>query len=300
MGIKRIVDTGFWTDDKILDTFSPEDKLFFLYLMTNPHTTQLGIYQLNLKYISLELGYTVDTCKILIDRFQNKYGMIMYSYDTKEIAIKNYLKYSIVKGGKPVEDLLEKEIKQVKDKRLLTYVYDNLIDYENLNATVVKILSSLNKNEIKNDNDNDNDVSYNESSNESYNESCKEIIDYLNQKVGTKFKHTTAETKKHINGRIDDGYTLDDFKTVIDKKYAEWYGTEMQQYLRPSTLFSPTNFENYLNAVIIPKKPKQQNVRNVGPVPDWFKNEKEEQYEKLSAEEAAKVQAEINRMLGRE
>lgn len=132
------------------------------------------------------------------------------------------------------------------------------------------------------------------------NELAKEIIDYLNQKVGTKFKHTTAETKKHINGRIDDGYTLDDFKTVIDKKYAEWYGTEMQQYLRPSTLFSPTNFENYLNAVIIPKKPKQQNVRNVGPVPDWFKNEKEEQYEKLSAEEAAKVQAEINRMLGRE
>lgn len=135
------------------------------------------------------------------------------------------------------------------------------------------------------------------------NELAKEIIDYLNQKVGTKFKHTTAETKKHINGRIDDGYTLDDFKTVIDKKYDEWYGTEMQQYLRPSTLFSPTNFENYLNAVIIPKKPKQQNnVRNTGPVPDWFKNKdkQEEKYEKVSAEEAAKVQAEINRMLGRE
>ena len=47
MGIKRVISTDFWLDDKVLDLFSPEDKLFFLYLMTNPHTTQLGIYPIN-------------------------------------------------------------------------------------------------------------------------------------------------------------------------------------------------------------------------------------------------------------
>lgn len=49
MSVKRVVDTQFWNDDKVVDCFSPEDKLFMLYLMTNPHTTQLGIYPVNEK-----------------------------------------------------------------------------------------------------------------------------------------------------------------------------------------------------------------------------------------------------------
>ena len=93
MGIKRIVDVQFWNDDKVIEYFSPEDKLFMLYLMTNPHTTQLGIYAINKKHMSFELGYTIDTINVLIDRFENKYGMIKYSNETKEMAIKNYLKY---------------------------------------------------------------------------------------------------------------------------------------------------------------------------------------------------------------
>ena len=47
MGIKRVVDVDFWNDEKVMDLFTPEDKLFFLYLLTNPHTTQLGIYAIH-------------------------------------------------------------------------------------------------------------------------------------------------------------------------------------------------------------------------------------------------------------
>ena len=74
------------------------------------------------------------------------------------MAIKNYLKHSNIKGGKPVEDLLVKEIKNIKDKSLLQFVYDSIYDFDNLNDTVKRILSKLNVNE--NNNDNDNDVSY--------------------------------------------------------------------------------------------------------------------------------------------
>lgn len=160
MGIKRIVDVQFWNDDKVLEYFSPEDKLFMLYLMTNPHTTQLGVYPINKKHMSFELGYTIDVINVLLDRFENKYEMIKYSNETKEIAIKNYLKHSIIKGGKPVEDCLMKEIKQVKDKSLLGYVYSNIKDCETLNDTVKKVIDTFNEynNEIKNDNDNE--VSY--------------------------------------------------------------------------------------------------------------------------------------------
>ena len=139
MGIKRIVDTGFWTDDKVMDMFSPEDKLFFLYLMTNPHSTQLGIYHINRKSIAFEIGYSVDAVSVLIDRFETKYKMIRYSNDTNEIAIKNYLKHSIIKGGKPVEDLLKKEVSAVKDKTLLQFVYDE-ISGSDLNISVEKVL----------------------------------------------------------------------------------------------------------------------------------------------------------------
>ena len=101
MGIKRIVDTDFWLDDKVVDMFSPEDKLFFLYLMTNPHTTQLGIYQINRRVMAFEIGYSTDSINVLLDRFENDYKVIRYSKTTSEVAIKNYLRHSIIKGGKP-------------------------------------------------------------------------------------------------------------------------------------------------------------------------------------------------------
>lgn len=73
----------------------------------------------------------------------------------------------------------------------------------------------------------------------------QEIIDYLNEKAGKKFK-VNDKTKAHINARVNDGYTLADFRAVIEKKVAEWRGTEMDKFLRPETLFG-TKFEGYLN-----------------------------------------------------
>lgn len=76
------------------------------------------------------------------------------------------------------------------------------------------------------------------------------IVSYLNEKAGTKYKATTAKTKSAIKARLAEGFTVDDFKTVIDKKCAEWIGDDkMEKYLRPETLFG-TKFEGYLNAKV--------------------------------------------------
>lgn len=85
------------------------------------------------------------------------------------------------------------------------------------------------------------------------NNKIKDIVDYLNLKAGTKFKSSSRATIQHINTRLEEGFTFDDFKTVIDKKCAEWIGTDFAQYLRPSTLFG-TKFESYLNAPARPRK----------------------------------------------
>ena len=74
------------------------------------------------------------------------------------------------------------------------------------------------------------------------------IIARLNEKAGTNYRSSSKATQNHINARIAEGFTVEDFYTVIDKKCAEWRGDpKMEKYLRPETLFG-SKFENYLNA----------------------------------------------------
>lgn len=75
---------------------------------------------------------------------------------------------------------------------------------------------------------------------------AEDIVTFLNSTVGSNYKSTTGKTRKLIAARIAEGFTVDDFKTVISKKAKEWQGTDMAQYLRPETLFG-TKFEGYLN-----------------------------------------------------
>ena len=122
MALFRHVRTEFWRDAKVLEEMTPEDKLFFLYILTTGNTTQIGIYKIPKKQIAFELGYSVESINTLIDRFENHYKIIRYNPETRELAIKMWGKYNLVKGGKPIIDCVKKEVKEVKDKSLLAYV----------------------------------------------------------------------------------------------------------------------------------------------------------------------------------
>ncbi|WP_195263707.1 conserved phage C-terminal domain-containing protein [Clostridium sp. 1001275B_160808_H3] len=89
-------------------------------------------------------------------------------------------------------------------------------------------------------------------------EKVREIIAYLNLKVGTKYKENNKVTIMLINDRLNEGYSIDDFKEVIDKKVKVWKNTEFEQYLTPKTLFGD-KFEVYLNQNII-KEAKKENT----------------------------------------
>lgn len=179
MGIKRIVDTSFWTDGKV-DEFSPEDKYFMLYLLTNPFSKQLGIYEISIKQAAFQMGYSVDAFKVLLERFETKYGMILFSKETSEIAILNFLRHSVMKGGKPVEDCIKKEMTLVKNKKLIDVVFSRLHGRNDLNETVSKIVGEyikergLSFNDNDNDNENENERSGGVSPHDSYNDSSGE------------------------------------------------------------------------------------------------------------------------------
>lgn len=136
------------------------------------------------------------------------------------------------------------------------------INYENLNNLVARpsgqngTTSMTNCHDAKGQNGTTNTRDYTEITTETTNNNIlspsstaypyRDVINYLNQQTGKHYKSTTKKNQTVIRARTDEGFTLDDFKKVIDNKVSEWKGTDMEKYLRPETLFG-TKFEGYLN-----------------------------------------------------
>jgi DnaD/phage-associated family protein len=118
----RHVHVDFWQDAKVVEEMTPEDRYFYIYLLTNPNTTQIGIYQITKKQMAFELGYSIETINKLLDRFEKVHEVIRYNPDTREIAIINWGKYNLVKGGKPILDCVRRELSEVKDKSMIAAV----------------------------------------------------------------------------------------------------------------------------------------------------------------------------------
>lgn len=83
-----------------MDDFSPEDKYFMLYCLTNPHSNIIGCYEISMKQMAAELGYSVDSVMSLIKRFKEHHGVIDYDGDTKELYVKNWHKYNWTESPK--------------------------------------------------------------------------------------------------------------------------------------------------------------------------------------------------------
>ncbi|WP_051829410.1 DnaD domain protein [Exiguobacterium sp. NG55] len=122
MSVYRTVQTDFWKDPKIMEDFTPEDKLFYLYLLTNPNTTQCGIYGITKKEMAFQLGYSTETVNALMDRFITYHKLIDYHVETRELVIFNWAKYNFKRGGKPVQDLIKSELAKVKHQPYIEIV----------------------------------------------------------------------------------------------------------------------------------------------------------------------------------
>nr|DAH21350.1 MAG TPA: hypothetical protein [Bacteriophage sp.] len=234
MAIYRNIQLSFWTDNKILDDFTPEDKYFYLYLLTNPHTNLCGCYEISYKSMMDDLGYNKDTILRLIDRFVNVHNVIRFNPDTKEILILNWYKYNWSKSDKTLAGV-EKVASHVKCESFKKYIYTIINGFRDGNFTIS--LNDCNPTQsVENKVNKDIDI-------------IKNVIAYLNLKCGTKYKYTTQDSQRHIRARLKEGYSMQNFCDVVDKKSKEWIGTEQEKYLRPSTLFG-AKFESYLNQKI--------------------------------------------------
>lgn len=254
----RQVYTTFWSDPRVTEEMTPEDRYFYLYLITNPNTTQIGVYSITKKQMAFDLGYSIESINSLMDRFENHHELIVYNNETRELAVKNWAKYNLNKGGKPVLDCVAKELREIKDKSLirLVYVYvknDSIRElferYANDSSTIRQRQVDNKKNNKKKNKKNNKDIlSGNPTANESDSDiPFKLITDLLNQMSDKNYRHTTPKTQQLINARWNEGFRFEDFKKVILSKCYEWRDNpDMSKFLRPETLFG-TKFEGYLN-----------------------------------------------------
>lgn len=126
MATFRKVHVQFWTDPFIQE-LTPEQKFFFLYLLTNDRTKQCGIYEITKRQICFDTGYNIDTVSKLLGYFINT-EKIRYNTETNEIAIKNWNKFNGSDSPK-VQVLVNQELESVKDIVLIEYLYgsDNVV-----------------------------------------------------------------------------------------------------------------------------------------------------------------------------
>jgi uncharacterized phage protein (TIGR02220 family) len=265
----RKVHTRFWRDPEVLD-MTPEDKLFYLYLLTNPNTTACGCYELPPKLAAAEMGYSIDTVNQLIERFI-KYKKILYDPETREVLILNWLHYNPPSQRGWAQKIYRRDVEAVRSKtfqeaiersgsgevevpsssnsevttELLRSNYG--VTTEQLRSNSVVTTEQLGSNspiEVEVEVE----VEVDKPSRSARDARAEEVLQYLNERAGKRFRQIPAN-HKHIKGRLREGATVEQLKLVTDYQVAQWlHDDKMRQYLRPSTLYSSEHWDEYLMA----------------------------------------------------
>lgn len=187
---------------------------------------EIGCYASNKHFVS-NFGINSSRISQIIQSLQRKnYITINYEYNGKEI-IKRYLHINRPPYP-PKEGMLKNNIGMLENEMGVCQFHKG------------GYVKKLKDNNTYTNNTNNNNIIYSQVL------PYEEIINYLNLKANTHYRHNIKKTQSLISARFNENFTLNDFKRVIDNKVSEWKDTEMEKYLRPETLFG-TKFESYLN-----------------------------------------------------
>lgn len=215
------------------------------------------------KVVTTDVNLTVEA-KAIYAYLASYSGTGMFSYPSTNLMLE-HLGMSMnryLKHRKLLEERGYLTIKRKKKDNLLSknYYYLNETPSRCVQNGDIEIKSLENKS-LENEHPNSNSSKSNSFNNNRSDSSpskkkeetniYKTIITYLNEKADRNFSPTNKTTQSQINARMTEGRTVEDFKAVIDLKVEQWkHDDKMSTYLRPSTLFSPKNFENYVNEAL--------------------------------------------------
>lgn len=248
MAIYRNIQMTFWTDPKIIDEFTPEDKYFYLYLFTNPHTNLCGCYEISKRHAVLETGYSKETIDKLLDRFEKKHKVICYCADTKEVLLINWSHYNWTSSDK-FRKPLAKEIERVKNtdfRRFLTDLYNGIdtvsIPYgigidTTVTDTVINTVNNIEDINIVNK------VNNNTNNNTLYNKRFQEFWEIYPVKKDKKRAY------KCYLARLNEGYSEEELLKAAENYVKECKKEKREtKYIKHATTFLSVNtpFEDYI------------------------------------------------------
>ncbi len=219
---KKITDT-----DTFLDMPLSAQALYF---HLNMHADDDGFVS-NAKTIKRMIGSNDDDLKLLLAK------QFIFSFESGVVVIKDWKIHNYIRKDTYNTTIYGNEKEQLSQDENGSYTLR--IRSVDEPSTQVR-LGKVRLGKVSNINSSSNDEPHIEL------KKIEDIISYLNEKAGTKYRASGSKTQRLIKARFNDGFNDEDFKKVIDIKVAEWSGTDMAKYLRPETLFG-TKFESYLN-----------------------------------------------------
>ena len=260
---RRMISSKVVDTDNFLDLPATSQNLYFHLLMHadddgflgNPKTItrSIGAHQDDLKLL-IEKGYLFvfeDGAIAIKDWFihnyipKDRYHETVYKEDKKKLEVTETQQYRLVTRSPIVQDTDSKQDDSdmdTKSEHDVNSLDTSCIQDDNNVYTEVKLSKDNNIDKLSSS-ENVDTVSKQKFQKIPY----EKIVDYLNRKTNSHYRPTSKATRRLIKARYNEGFTDVDFKTVIDKKCAEWLQDgNMVQYLRPETLFG-TKFEAYLN-----------------------------------------------------
>ena len=216
MAIYRKLQTTFWTDTKVVDDFTPEDRYFYIYLLTNPHTNLCGCYEISIKQMADETGYSKETVHKLIERMSKIHRTAFYDDTTREVLVVNWRKYNWTaspKFRKPVGVEIA-AIKNPEFKRYLTESFNNSdtvsIPYPYPMDTTVTVTASVTDTVSDTDDKKKNDKTPYQEVLDLYHSICVML---------PKVRQYTDKRKKGVKARLST-YKMEDLKEAFTKTAA--------------------------------------------------------------------------------
>nr|WP_227005698.1 conserved phage C-terminal domain-containing protein [Leuconostoc citreum] len=207
-----------------------------LYFHLNMHADDDGFID-NTKTIQRMIGSSDDDRKLLVAK------QFLLPFENGVVVIKDWRVHNYIRKDTYNQTMYPNELEQLQINDSGQYERQELVTCTERPRDVDETLTQVRLGKVRKGKDSKDILS---GSDEPDHVPYKEIVDYLNEKIGSKYRSSGSKTKSLIKARSNEGFSLDDFKTVIEKKAKEWSGTTMEKYLRPETLFG-TKFEGYLN-----------------------------------------------------
>jgi DNA-binding MarR family transcriptional regulator len=236
----RKVHESFWTDPD-MEELTPEQKLFYLYLITNPACNQIGLYEFSVKRAAFETGYHQETIVKLLEQFEQM-RKIKRSKTSKEILVIKFLAHNSSNSPK-VQAHVQELLKKVKDTVLIQYLYS---------------MDTQTQEEEKEEEEEEEQI---KNKNADIVEATTHFVRFWNHVHGTNLKHT-SDKERQVKARLK-MFKPEEIQQAIYNRYKDpWFQSEGSKFLGDWESFwrNDAKVERYLNR-------KLDNITQPGDLP---------------------------------